>query len=77
MQLVVPLSREFSNERGRVERRAQYQRSRSRQMFIDAMIAYLDWITQAGVIIRVPIPIADATVHKRYFVMPRALTPSI
>lgn len=40
--------REFSNERGRVERRAQYHKARTRKMFIEAMAAYLDWITQAG-----------------------------
>lgn len=39
---------EFSNERGRVERRAQFQKCRTRQMFVEAMTAYLDWITQAG-----------------------------
>jgi hypothetical protein len=42
-------AREFSNERGRVERRAQFHKCRSRQMFSEAMSAYLDWITQAGV----------------------------
>lgn len=41
-------AREFSNERGRVERRAQFQKYRSRQMFTEAMSAYLDWITKAG-----------------------------
>jgi len=42
-------AREFSNERGRVERRAQFHKCRSRQMFTEAMSAYLNWITQAGV----------------------------
>lgn len=42
---------EFSNERGRVERRAQFQKCRTRQMFVEAMTAYLDWITQAGFIL--------------------------
>lgn len=43
--------REFSNERGRVERRAQFHKSRTRQMFVEAMTAYLDWITQAGFVV--------------------------
>lgn len=43
-------AREFSNERGRVERRAQFHKCRSRQMFTEAMSAYLNWITQAGVL---------------------------
>lgn len=42
-------AREFSNERGRVERRAEFHKCRSRQMFTEAMSAYLSWITQAGV----------------------------
>ncbi|XP_055637968.1 voltage-dependent calcium channel type A subunit alpha-1-like isoform X5 [Toxorhynchites rutilus septentrionalis] len=45
------LSGEFSNERGRVERRAQFQKCRTRQMFVEAMTAYLDWITQAEEVI--------------------------
>nr|XP_029732732.1 voltage-dependent calcium channel type A subunit alpha-1-like isoform X3 [Aedes albopictus] len=45
------LSGEFSNERGRVERRAQFHKSRTRQMFVEAMTAYLDWITQAEEVI--------------------------
>lgn len=45
-------AREFSNERGRVERRAEFHKCRSRQMFTVAMSAYLSWITQAGVILR-------------------------
>lgn len=43
--------REFSNERGRVERRAEFQKTRTRQMFAEAMTAYLDWITQAGFVV--------------------------
>ncbi|ETN67421.1 voltage-dependent p/q type calcium channel [Anopheles darlingi] len=42
---------EFSNERGRVERQAQFHKCRSRQMFIEAMTSYLDWITQAEEVI--------------------------
>ncbi|XP_049532521.1 voltage-dependent calcium channel type A subunit alpha-1 isoform X5 [Anopheles darlingi] len=45
------LSGEFSNERGRVERQAQFHKCRSRQMFIEAMTSYLDWITQAEEVI--------------------------
>jgi hypothetical protein len=47
---VVTLSdaREFSNERGRVERRAEFHKIRSRKMFTAAMSAYFSWITQAG-----------------------------
>lgn len=45
-------AREFSNERGRVERRAEFHKCRSRQMFTEAMSAYLSWITQAGVTLR-------------------------
>ncbi|XP_058446082.1 voltage-dependent calcium channel type A subunit alpha-1 isoform X9 [Malaya genurostris] len=45
------LSGEFSNERGRVERRAQFHKLRKRQMFTGAMTAYLDWITQAEEVI--------------------------
>ncbi|CAG9783214.1 unnamed protein product [Diatraea saccharalis] len=43
------LSGEFSNERGRVERREQFQKERARQMFNHDFTAYLDWITEAGV----------------------------
>lgn len=39
---------EFSNEKNRVDRRVQYYKFRNRQMFVTAMSAYLDWITQAG-----------------------------
>lgn len=42
-------SREFSNEKNRVDRRVQYQKFRNQQMFVGAMTSYLDWITQAGV----------------------------
>lgn len=42
-------AREFSNERGRVERRAEFHKCRSRKMFTEAMSAYMSWITQAGV----------------------------
>ena len=42
-------AREFSNERGRVERRAQFHKCRTSQMFTEAMTAYLNWIEQAGV----------------------------
>ncbi|XP_053660659.1 voltage-dependent calcium channel type A subunit alpha-1 isoform X3 [Anopheles marshallii] len=45
------LSGEFSNERGRVERQAQFHKCRSRQMFVEAMTSYLDWITQAEEVI--------------------------
>lgn len=41
---------EFSNERGRVERRAEFQKARNKQIFTEAMTAYLDWITQSGVL---------------------------
>jgi hypothetical protein len=41
-------AREFSNERGRVERRAEFQKLRSRKAFTAAMSAYFSWITQAG-----------------------------
>ncbi|XP_053600619.1 voltage-dependent calcium channel type A subunit alpha-1 isoform X7 [Plodia interpunctella] len=45
------LSGEFSNERGRVERRAQFQKERARQMFNTDFTAYLDWITEAEEVI--------------------------
>ncbi|XP_055380450.1 voltage-dependent calcium channel type A subunit alpha-1 isoform X7 [Condylostylus longicornis] len=45
------LSGEFSNERNRVERRVQFQKMRSTQLFQDAMAAYLNWITQAEEVI--------------------------
>lgn len=41
-------TREFSNERGRVERREQFQKERARQMFNQDFNAYLNWITEAG-----------------------------
>lgn len=40
--------REFSNERGRVERREQFQKERARAMFNQDFGAYLNWITEAG-----------------------------
>ncbi|KAI5632670.1 ion transport protein domain-containing protein [Phthorimaea operculella] len=42
------LSGEFSNERGRVERREQFQKERARTMFNQDFSAYLNWITEAG-----------------------------
>ncbi|XP_061715728.1 voltage-dependent calcium channel type A subunit alpha-1 isoform X11 [Cydia pomonella] len=45
------LSGEFSNERGRVERRAQFQKERARQMFNTDFTAYLNWITEAEEVI--------------------------
>lgn len=42
-------AREFSNERGRVERRAEFQKCRTRKMFSEAMSSYLSWIILAGV----------------------------
>ncbi|CAH0722289.1 unnamed protein product, partial [Brenthis ino] len=41
------LSGEFSNERGRVERRAQFQKERARQMFNQDFNGYINWITEA------------------------------
>lgn len=41
--------REFSNERARVERRAQFQKERARQMFNADINGYISWITEAGV----------------------------
>ncbi|XP_077299455.1 calcium voltage-gated channel subunit cacophony [Arctopsyche grandis] len=45
------LSGEFSNERGRVERRAQFQKERIRQQFYQDFGAYLNWITRAEEVI--------------------------
>lgn len=45
---VYVIYREFSNERGRVERRAQFQKERARQMFNQDFTGYINWITQAG-----------------------------
>lgn len=42
--------REFSNEKNRVDRRVQYYKCRTRKLFIQNMSAYLDWITQAGIV---------------------------
>ena len=42
--------REFSNERGRVERRAQFVKERARAMFNADFNAYLSWITEAGLL---------------------------
>lgn len=42
------IDREFSNERGRVERRANFHKTRSRQQFADMFGAYLKWITHSG-----------------------------
>lgn len=44
--------REFSNERGRVERRAQFQKERARALFNQDFNAYLNWITEAGLIVK-------------------------
>lgn len=41
---------EFSNEKNRVDRRVQYYKCRTRRLFIQDMSAYLDWITQAGIV---------------------------
>lgn len=43
---------EFSNEKNRVDRRVQYHKLRSRQTFVEAMTSYLDWITQAGYLLK-------------------------
>lgn len=43
--------REFSNERARVERRAQFQKERARQMFNADINGYISWITEAGVML--------------------------
>ncbi|XP_069354188.1 LOW QUALITY PROTEIN: voltage-dependent calcium channel type A subunit alpha-1 [Maniola hyperantus] len=45
------LSGEFSNERGRVERRAQFQKERARQMFNSDFTGYIGWITEAEEVI--------------------------
>ncbi|XP_052754604.1 LOW QUALITY PROTEIN: voltage-dependent calcium channel type A subunit alpha-1 [Galleria mellonella] len=45
------LSGEFSNERGRVERRAQFQKERAQQIFNQDFTAYLNWITEAEEVI--------------------------
>lgn len=39
---------EFSNERLRVERRAQFHKVRSKLQFQQALERYLEWITRAG-----------------------------
>lgn len=39
---------EFSNERLRVERRANYYKTRSKQIFNDSFGIYIEWITKAG-----------------------------
>ncbi|XP_041974501.1 voltage-dependent calcium channel type A subunit alpha-1 isoform X11 [Aricia agestis] len=45
------LSGEFSNERGRVERRAQYQKEKKRQKFNADFTGYINWITEAEEVI--------------------------
>lgn len=45
-------SSEFSNQRARVERRANFYRARTKQQFSEALSAYLEWITQAGSILK-------------------------
>ncbi|XP_038208534.1 voltage-dependent calcium channel type A subunit alpha-1 isoform X2 [Zerene cesonia] len=45
------LSGEFSNERTRVERRAQFQKERARQMFNQDFTGYINWITEAEEVI--------------------------
>ncbi|XP_026323666.1 voltage-dependent calcium channel type A subunit alpha-1 [Hyposmocoma kahamanoa] len=45
------LSGEFSNERGRVERREQFQKERARHLFNQDFTAYLSWITEAEEVI--------------------------
>lgn len=47
--LFYPINREFSNERGRVERRANFHKTRSKQQFADMFGAYLEWITHSGI----------------------------
>lgn len=41
--------REFSNERRRNERQADFIKARDKQQFTDAFGAYLQWICQAGI----------------------------
>ncbi|XP_043276713.1 voltage-dependent calcium channel type A subunit alpha-1 isoform X4 [Venturia canescens] len=45
------LSGEFSNERTRVERRAEYQKAKRKHLFTTAFSSYLKWITQAEEVI--------------------------
>lgn len=45
------LFREFSNERLRVERRANFYRTRSKNQFNESFGRYLSWITDAGFVI--------------------------
>ncbi|KAK4881175.1 hypothetical protein RN001_004494 [Aquatica leii] len=45
------LSGEFSNERLRVERRANFQKTRSRNLFNESLDRYLSWITEAEEVI--------------------------
>lgn len=40
--------REFSNERGRVEKRAQFLKERNERIFNEDFNGYLNWITEAG-----------------------------
>lgn len=39
---------EFSNERLRVERRAEFYKRRSKLLFNEALNRYLDWIIKSG-----------------------------
>ncbi|KOB73804.1 Cacophony, partial [Operophtera brumata] len=41
---------EFSNERGRVEKRAQFLKERTERLFNEDFTGYLNWITDAGVV---------------------------
>ncbi|XP_031338414.1 voltage-dependent calcium channel type A subunit alpha-1 isoform X27 [Photinus pyralis] len=45
------LSGEFSNERLRVERRAKFQKTRSKNLFKESLDRYLTWITEAEEVI--------------------------
>lgn len=47
IQLYLIIS-EFSNERLRVERRANFHKTRSKNIFNESLNRYLTWITQAG-----------------------------
>jgi hypothetical protein len=42
--------REFSNERRRNERQAEFLKARTKQQFTDAFGGYLEWICQAGIL---------------------------
>lgn len=47
--IIITLYREFSNERTRVERQAEYYKMRTKKKYIDTFNTYINWIRAAGI----------------------------